>query len=68
MLFCQRNIDTALRPVEGTTSGYIDDLLIGTVRQIEHDMEAMLRQHDRDIRRTLDTLNTAKLVASGPKC
>ena len=66
--FCQRNIETALRPVEDTTSGYIDDLLIGTVRQIEHDTEAMLRQHDVDIRRTLDALNTAQLVASGPKC
>ena len=66
--FCQRNIETALRPVEDTTSVYIDDLLIGTVRQIEHDMEAMQRQHDKDIRRTLDALNTAQLVASGTKC
>ena len=66
--FCQRNIETALRPVEDTTNGYIDDLLIGTVRQIEHDTEAMLRQHDKDIRRTLDALNTTQLVASRPKC
>ena len=66
--FCQRNIETALRPVEDTTSGSIDDLLIGIVRQIEHDTEAMLRQHDVDIQRTLDVLNTARLVASGPKC
>ena len=35
--FCQRNIETALHPAEDTTSGYIDDLLTGTVRQIEHD-------------------------------
>ena len=65
---CQHNIETALRPVEDTTSGYIDDLLIGTVQQIEHDTKAMRRQHDTDIRQTLDTLNTAQLVASGPKC
>ena len=52
----------------GHNTGYIDDLLFGTVRQIEHDTEAMLRQHDKDIRRTLDALNTAQLVASGPKC
>ena len=56
-----------LASVEDTTSGYIDDLLIGTVR-LEHDTEAMLRQHDIDIRRTLDALNTAQLVASAPKC
>ena len=65
--FCQRSIETALRPVEDTTSGYIGDLLIGTVRQIEHDTEAMLRQHDVGVRRTLDALYTA-LVASRPKC
>ena len=43
--FCQRNIETALRLVEDTTSGYVDDLLIGTVRQIEHDTEAMLQSN-----------------------
>ena len=66
--FCQRNIETALCPMEDTTSGYIDDLLIGTVRQIEHDTEAMLRQHNVNIGRTLDALSAARLVASGPKC
>ena len=66
--FCQRNVETALRPVEDTTSGYIDDLLIGTVRKVEHDTVSMLRQHDADIRRTLDALSKAQLVASGPKC
>ena len=29
--FCQRNVETALRPVEDTTSGYMDDLLIHMV-------------------------------------
>ena len=57
--FCERNIETALCLVEDTTSGYIDDLLIGVVRQIEHDTEAMLRQHEKDIRR--------QLVPRGPK-
>jgi transposase InsO family protein len=66
--FCQRNVETALRPVEDTTSGYIDDLLIGTVRKVEDDTVTMLRQHDADIRRTLDALLKAQLVASGPKC
>ena len=48
--FCHRNVETALRPVEDATSGYIDDLLIGTVRKVEHDTVSMLRQHDADIR------------------
>ena len=68
VVFCQRNIETALRPVEDTTCGYIDDLLIGTMRRVEHDAKAMLRQHNVDIQRTLDALSTAQLVASRPKC
>ena len=66
--FCERNIETALRPVEDTTRGYIDNLLIGTVRKEEHDTGAMLQQHDVDIHWTLDALNTAQLVASRPTC
>ena len=61
--FCQRNVETPLRPVEDTTSGYIDDLLIGTVQKVEHDILCMLRQHDAHIRRTLDALSMAQLVA-----
>ena len=54
--------------MEDTTSRYIDGLPIGTVRQIEHDTEGLLRQHDVDIRGTLNALSSAQLVASGPKC
>ena len=66
--FSQRNVETALRPVEDTTSGYINNLLIGTVQKVEHDTVAMSCQHDADVRRTLDALLKVQLVASRPKC
>ena len=68
MAYCQRNVEVALAPVNDVASGYIDDLLVGTIRKQEHSERDMLLQHDVDIRRTLEALRKARLVDSCPKC
>ena len=49
----QRMMDDVLSPVSDTTTPYIDDVLVGTQAVKGEDL---YKNHNRDVRRTLDCL------------
>ena len=61
----QRMMDDFLSPVSDTTTPYIDDVLVGTQEVVD---EELYKNHDRDVRRTLDCLVSNFLLADLRKC
>jgi hypothetical protein len=71
--YCQRNVEASLRDVQDVACGYVDDILVGTPFGEEEgedvsDVEAMLRKHERDLRRVLEACKQKKLQMSHKKC
>ena len=54
-----------LSEVKGICSVYLDDILVGT-KEVEG--EDLLVTHEKDLRRVLETLRKAKLIADITKC
>ena len=40
--YCQRNVEVALQPVDDIASGYIDDLMVGTVKDQSQGVQDMI--------------------------
>ena len=56
----QRMMDDLLRPVEDTTTPYINDILVGSM---EEEGVNLVEKHERDLRRVLDVIDNEKLVS-----
>ena len=67
--YCQRNVETVLEPVSDIAAGYVDDILAGTDDddEVNGSIPNLLRKHDQEIRRVLDTMQRGKLVADRKK-
>ena len=63
----QRMIEWVLQDVRDTADPYIDDIIIGTTQPEDMTDDGLMRQHGKDVRRVLKTLQEAKLVADHEK-